>query len=196
MLLNEIKRQPIAGTDVMAILKGGMIKLLFQPGEEILPVGATLMINEGAMNNPKPEAIFGQYVINAIESGKIGIQKGKMMASMDELRVIVHGKGGHGAVNVIPDQVTLEGTFRTLDEIWRSDAHERMIKMACVIAESMGGHCDFKIDHGYPVLVNDPKLTGYVEAFSREYPGDENVVEVDFQIAAEDFAYYGQVTKA
>jgi amidohydrolase len=53
----------------------------------------------------------------------------------------------------------MEGTFRTLDEKWREEAHERKKKMATGIAESMGGSCDFTISKGYPYLVNDERLT-------------------------------------
>jgi amidohydrolase len=76
---------------------GGKIKLLFQPGEEVLPGGASLMIKEGALDNPKPGAIIGQHAMPRIETGKIGIRSGKHMASMDAVTVRVWGKGGHGA---------------------------------------------------------------------------------------------------
>jgi amidohydrolase len=98
-----------------------------------------------------------------------------------------------GAINVIPDQVYMEGTFRTLDEGWRSEAHIRMKKIAESIAESMGGHCDFTIVRGYPVLYNEENLTGEVQTLAREYLGSENVIEPDIWMAAEDFARYSQL---
>ncbi|HZI52118.1 MAG TPA: M20 family metallopeptidase, partial [Chitinophagaceae bacterium] len=76
---------------------GGIVKLIFQPGEEKLPGGASLMIKEGVLKNPVPDIVIGQHVSPLIEAGKIGIRKGKFMASMDEIFVTVHGKGGHGA---------------------------------------------------------------------------------------------------
>lgn len=220
---------------------GGTVKLIFQPGEEKLPGGASLMIAAGVLQNPAPQAIIGQHVMPMIPAGKVGFRPGKYMASTDELYVTVKGKGGHGAqpqqnidpvvitayiitalqqivsrmadpkmptvlsfgkviangaTNVIPDAVYLEGTFRTFDEKWRRDAHERMRKMAIGIAESMGGSCDFEVRVGYPFLVNEEKLTAAIRGYAEEFLGKENVLDLDVWLAAEDFAYYSQVTDA
>ena len=99
----------------------------------------------------------------------------------------------NGAINIIPSEVYVEGTFRAMDEMWRVEAHEKMIKIATGIAESMGGRCDFKISKGYPFLLNHPALTGNVKSYAEEYLGKENVVDLDIWMAAEDFAYYSQV---
>jgi amidohydrolase len=220
---------------------GGIVKFIFQPGEEKIPGGASLMIKDGVLENPKPDAIIGQHVNPGIDCGKIGIRGGRFMASMDEIFVTVRGKGGHGAqphqnidpvlitshiivamqqivsrmadpmlptvlsfgkliangaINVIPDEVYMEGTFRTLDDKWRDEAHLLMKKMAENLATSMGGSCDFNIVRGYPPLVNDEKLTGQVRTFAEEYLGKENVLDLDVWMAAEDFAYYSQAAKA
>lgn len=217
---------------------GGTVKLIFQPAEEKLPGGASLMIEEGVLENPRPHCVIGQHVMPSIECGKIGIRKGKLMASMDELLVTVKGKGGHGAqpqqnvdpvliashivialqqivsrmanpnnptvlsfgklmadgaVNVIPDRVYMEGTFRTLNESWRNEAHIQIKKMATGIAESMGGSCDFIINRGYPFLINEEKLTGQVGVFAEEYLGKENIIDPGTWMASEDFAYYSQL---
>jgi len=219
----------------------GTVKLIFQPAEERLPGGANLMIKEGVLENPKPQAVLGQHVMPLIESGKVGFRAGKYMASTDEIYVTVHGKGGHGAqpqqnidpvlitshiiialqsivsrvadpkipsvlsfgkviangaTNVIPNEVKLEGTFRTMDEEWRSKAHEKMKKMAEGIAEAMGGRCDFNIMRGYPFLINEEKLTASTRAHAEEYLGKENVLDLDIWMAAEDFAYFSQVADA
>ena len=76
----------------------GTVKLIFQPGEEKTPGGASLMIKDGVLENPTPQAIFGQHVMPLIETGKVGFRKGMYMASTDELYVKVIGKGGHGAM--------------------------------------------------------------------------------------------------
>ena len=220
---------------------GGTIKLIFQPAEEKLPGGASMMIKEGVLQNPKPSAVIGQHVMPLIEAGQVGFRSGKYMASTDEIYVTVHGKGGHGAqpqqnidpvlitshiivalqqivsrvadpkipsvlsfgkviangaTNVIPNEVYLEGTFRTMDEDWRSRAHEKMKKMAEGIAEAMGGTCDFNIVRGYPFLINEEKLTADVRAYAEDYLGKENVLDLDIWMAAEDFAYYSQVADA
>src|SRR5690606_40767242 len=76
---------------------GGTVKLIFQPGEEKLPGGASIMIREGVLQNPAPQAIIGQHVMPMIERGKVGFRSGKYMASTDEIYVHVLGKGGHAA---------------------------------------------------------------------------------------------------
>ncbi|MFD2145096.1 M20 metallopeptidase family protein [Mucilaginibacter antarcticus] len=76
---------------------GGTVKLIFQPAEERLPGGASLMIAEGVLENPKPQAVLGQHVMPLIDAGKFGFRSGQYMASTDELYVTVRGKGGHGA---------------------------------------------------------------------------------------------------
>lgn len=220
---------------------GGTVKLIFQPAEEKLPGGANMMIKEGVLENPKPDAVLGQHVMPLIETGKVGFRSGKYMASTDEIYVTVHGKGGHGAqpqqnidpvvitshiiialqqivsraadpkipsvlsfgkviangaTNVIPNEVYLEGTFRTMDEDWRAKAHEKMKKMAEGIAEAMGGSCDFNIVRGYPFLINEEVLTADARAYAEDYLGKENVLDLDIWMAAEDFAYYSQVSDA
>jgi amidohydrolase len=215
----------------------GTIKLVFQPGEEKLPGGASLMIADGVLNNPKVDVMIGQHVMPLLNTGNIGIRKGLYMASTDELYVTVKGKGGHGAIpnlavdsvliaahivvalqqivsrnanpamhsvlsfgkviaqgatNVLPDEVKMEGTFRTMDETWREEAHKRMIKMAQGIAESMGGSVDFEIKRGYPFLKNDELIAEICREAAEEYVGKEQVKPLDIWMAAEDFAYYSQ----
>jgi amidohydrolase len=99
----------------------------------------------------------------------------------------------NGAVNVIPDTVYMEGTFRTFNESWRDEAHVQIKKMATGIAESMGGSCDFIINRGYPFLINEEKLTAQVEVFAEEYAGKENIVDPGIWTASEDFAFYSQL---
>lgn len=76
----------------------GTIKLIFQPGEEKNPGGASLMIKEGVLENPKPHKIVGQHVMPLIPVGKVGFREGMYMASCDEIYLTVNGKGGHGAM--------------------------------------------------------------------------------------------------
>jgi amidohydrolase len=242
---HDVHTSSLLGTaKILSQLKdefAGTIKFIFQPAEEKLPGGASLMIQDGVLENPKPSAVIGQHVMPLIDCGKVGFRSGKYMASADEIYVTVHGKGGHGAqphqnidpvviashiiialqqivsrfadpklptvlsfgkitangaTNVIPNKVELEGTFRTLDEKWRQEAHVKMKKMAEGIAEAMGGSCDFNIMVGYPFLVNEEKLTANVRAYAEEYLGKENVEDLDIWMAAEDFAYYSQVADA
>jgi len=215
----------------------GTVKLIFQPAEERLPGGASIMIKEGVLENPKPESIFGQHVHPPLEVGKIGLRPGMYMASTDELHVTIKGRGGHGALpqdtvdpvvimahmitalqqvisrkanptmptvmtfgkitadgatNVIPAEVKLEGTFRTMDEKWRAEAHQQMKSIATGIVEGMGGTVDFNIVGGYPSLINDEELTKNAKAWAIEYLGAENVIDLPIRMTAEDFAYYSQ----
>lgn len=75
----------------------GTIKLIFQPGEERNPGGASLMIKEGVLEDPKPEAIFALHVHPGMEVGKFSFRKGMVMASADEIYITIKGKGGHAA---------------------------------------------------------------------------------------------------
>jgi amidohydrolase len=216
----------------------GTIKLIFQPAEERLPGGASIMIKEGVLENPKPHSILGQHVHPPLHVGKVGFRSGMYMASADELYLTIKGRGGHGALpqdcidpivitayiisalqqvvsrsanptipsvltfgkinstggatNVIPNEVKLEGTFRTMDEKWRKKAHKIMRKIAKGIAKGMGAACDFEIAKGYPALINDTELTIKAKQNAIAYLGEENVVDLPIRMTAEDFSYYSQ----
>ncbi len=75
----------------------GTIKLLFQPGEEKNPGGASYMIRDGALKNPVPQGIIGLHVHPGLNQGKLSFRKGRVMASADELYVSIKGPGGHAA---------------------------------------------------------------------------------------------------
>jgi len=75
----------------------GTVLLIFQPGEELLPGGAKLMLEEGALQKPKPQAIIAQHVTPELETGQIGFRAGNYMASNDELHLTINGRGGHAA---------------------------------------------------------------------------------------------------
>ena len=223
-ILNEIKDE-----------LNGTVKLIFQPAEEKLPGGATLMIADGVLENPRPNFIIGQHVMPFIETGKVGFRKGMYMASSDEIEIKVIGKGGHGAMphlcidpiaisaqiitslqqlisrvsmpiqpsvltigrieglgtyNVIPNEVTMLGTFRTLNEEWRTKAHIKIQEICENIAQSFGAIAEVKINKGYPHLFNNVELTTDLEQNAKQYLGSEKVEELTIWMAAEDFAYY------
>jgi len=239
---HDVHTSSLLGTaKILNELKGefeGTIKLIFQPGEEKLPGGASIMIKEGVLKNPKPMSIFGQHVHPPLEAGTIGIKGGKYMASTDEIYVTVTGEGGHGALpqncidpilitaniivslqqivsrhanptiptvltfgkinstggatNVIPNEVKVQGTFRTMNEKWRKEAHKKMKKMAEGIAKAMGGKCEFKLVKGYPFLVNNEALTERTKQRAIEYLGKSKVIDLPIRMTAEDFAYFSQ----
>lgn len=76
----------------------GRVKLIFQPGEEKHPGGASLMIRDGVLQDPVPDAIFAMHVYPHLPYGCIGYRAGQYMASADEIYITVKGKGGHAAL--------------------------------------------------------------------------------------------------
>lgn len=89
----------------------GTVKVVFQPGEERLPGGASIMIKEGVLQNPTVQTMTGQHVMPLIDAGKVGFRKGLYMASADEIYITIHGKGGHGAhphMNVDPIAISAQ----------------------------------------------------------------------------------------
>jgi len=97
-----------------------------------------------------------------------------------------------GAVNVIPDQVQLEGTFRTMNETWRKSAHRLIEQVASGIASSMGGSVQVEIRHGYPVLHNHEGITRFAQERAGHFLGKERVEEMEIRMTAEDFAWFAQ----
>lgn len=86
----------------------GTVKLIFQPGEEKNPGGASLMIRDGVLKNPAPSGIIGQHVMPLLPVGKVGFREGMYMASSDEIYLNVVGKGGHaGAPELLVDPVVI-----------------------------------------------------------------------------------------
>lgn len=216
---------------------GGTVLLVFQPGEEKAPGGASMLLKEGALSDPRPDLIVAQHVLPSLESGRLGFREGVYMASSDELYMELTGTGGHaalphkttdiilvashiitalqqivsrhakasvptvltfgrliadGAVNVIPSSLQVEGTFRTMDETWRKEAHRRMSDMAKAIAKSMGAGCTFEIVPGYPVVENDPAVTRSARKAASEYLGEDKVGDLEIRMTAEDFAFYAR----
>ena len=88
--------------------------------------------------------------------------------------------------------VNIEGTFRTMDEIWRAQAHHKMKEIANNIALQMGGGCEYNIVNGYPFLVNNPELTTKAILAAQEYLGKEHVEELPLRMTAEDFSFFTQ----
>lgn len=221
---------------------GGWVKLLFQPGEEVAPGGASKMIADGVLANPTPDFILGQHVHPPLEVGKIGMRAGLYMASSDELYLTIKGRGGHGALphntvdpiaitaqvitalqqlvsrqadptlpsvltfghiastggatNIIPQEVKLKGTFRTLDEAWRQEALRRLQQMATGIASAMGATAELNIVSGYPFLHNDEAVTRKAFSQAQQYMGEDNVVALPIRMSSEDFAWYSQQVPA
>ncbi len=225
-ILNTLKSQ-FAGT----------ILLIFQLGEERIPGGAKLMMDDGLFSEYTPELIIGQHVYPELPAGEIGMRPGSYMASSDEIFITVKGKGGHAALphntvdtvlmaaqivvslqqivsriiptqipsvlsfgnivcnsvmNVIPETVELQGTFRIMDEEWRYNVHEKIKAIANSIAYGMGGSCEIDIKIGFPSLTNNPELTLSSKEAAKQLLEDTKVHDLDIRMTAEDFAWYAQ----
>lgn len=103
---------------------------------------------------------------------------------------------GDGAMNIIPKEVKIEGTFRTMNEEWRAKAKELIKKIATSIAENHGAKCKVNIIDGYPFLKNDIKYTQHLKEIAQESLGKENIIDLDIRMTTEDFAYYSQIMKS
>jgi amidohydrolase len=215
----------------------GEVLFLFQPGEELIPGGARLMMEEGIFNEREPDLIIAQHVLPEMEAGHVGFRPGIYMASSDEIYITVKGKGGHGAlrqqvrdpilmashilislqdmvnrkapeniptvlsfgkvvadgaVNVIPDDVFLEGTFRTMNENWRKEAHLLIQKVCEDITSAMGGSAKVEIRSGYPVLHNNEQIARESKKLATKLLGKRSVEDMDIRMTAEDFAWFTQ----
>lgn len=215
----------------------GTVLGLFQPGEEVNPGGASLVLKEEPFAEFDVAAVIGEHVEPELPTGTVGFRAGKYMASSDEVRITVRGQGGHaalphrlkdpvvaaaamisafqqiagrnadprvptvfsigrviadGATNVIPDTVEMEGTLRTFEERWRSDARDRIRAIAAGTAAAYGVEAGVDISVGYPCVVNDASLVALGRSVCTGLLGQEAVVKLGLRPTAEDFGYYTQ----
>lgn len=216
----------------------GNVKLFFQPGEEY-PGGALPMIEEGAMENPKVDAVMGLHVgtiSKDVEKGKIGVCYGPMMASMDRILIKIKGKGAHGAYpelsvdpisvsaevisalqriisrekkaidpavlsicriqggfnqNIIPDEVELEGTVRTVNNETREMIAKRIDEITKGITSAMRADYELQYDFKYPPLINSEEFTKiFVESAKKIIPEEDIYVMKYPVMGGEDMAYF------
>ena len=220
----------------------GTIKFIFQPAEEGPPPGedggAGLMVQEGVLENPKVEVIFGMHIQSISPLGRITYRPGGMMAASDWFTIKVKGKQSHGAApwmgidpiaisaqiinglqtivsrqteltkeaavisvgrinagireNIIPEEVVMAGTIRTLDNDMRTKIHEKIKLTATKIAESGGATAEVSIVNKTPVTYNDPELTEKMVGSLQKAAGKENVMRINAVTGAEDFAFFQQ----
>ena len=215
----------------------GTVMFIFQPAEEgaddrSRAWGAEGMLQDGAFNNPKPDAVFGLHVMPGT-AGLLGWQKGGATASSDTLHLTVKGVQTHGAMpwmgkdpvtvageivvalqtipsrqmnssrapaivsigsihggvrsNVIPGEVTMEGTIRTLDPTQREDFLARITRIAKLTAEASGLEAQVDIEHGYGVTYNNPDL---VEQMLPSLKRVSTTEQLPATLASEDFSYF------
>ncbi len=218
----------------------GTVVFIFQPAEEGPPAGeeggASLMVKEGVMDNPKIDAIFGIHINSGTEIGKIRYKSGSVMAASDWFSIKVKGKQTHGSQpwsgidpimvassiiqglqtivsrqsnltkapvvitvgkinsgireNIIPEDLTMAGTIRTLDEGMQKDVHAKIKLTAEKIAESFGAKAEVTIDKKTPITYNTPQLVDQMLPSLEKAIGKENVIASEWTTGAEDFAEY------
>ncbi|MCE2734816.1 MAG: amidohydrolase [Flammeovirgaceae bacterium] len=190
----------------------GTIKFIFQPAEEGPPAGeeggANLMVKQGVLDNPKVDVIFGLHVSAITKLGLITYRPAGTMAASDWFMIKVYGEQSHGSApkeaavitvgriqagireNIIPEYAEMAGTIRTLDTDMQDKIHEKIKLTATKIAEASGARAEVTIDKKTPVTYNDPELTEKMVASLQKAAGEGNVVRINAQTGAEDFAYY------
>ncbi|MDF7814290.1 amidohydrolase [Hymenobacter sp. YC55] len=218
----------------------GTIKFIFQPAEEgSLPGvvgGARLMVQEGVLDNPKVDAVFGLHINAQTEVGTLKYRPEGTMAAADVFTIKVKGKSAHGAYpwlavdpvvtaaqivtglqtivsrqteltedaavltvgmihggvrnNIIPDQVELTGTIRTLDKDMQQKIWAAIRRTATNIAASAGATAEVDIVNYAPITYNDPRLTERMLPTLQRVAGPSHVVLQKAVTGAEDFAYF------
>ena len=214
----------------------GTVLFMFQPGEEGF-AGARFMLEEGllATVEDRPSGAFAMHVNTWTRTGMVLHRKGPQLASDDEVRVTVRGRGGHASAphlsydpipvaaeivlatqtaitrrinvfdpgvitfatvdagtthNVIPETALLVGTIRAVSDSTRRELHALINRVVPGIAAAHDVEAEVEIDMGYPVTVNDPDHTTWVDTVARDTLGDDQVVWMDSPVmGAEDWGY-------
>ncbi len=218
----------------------GTIVFLFQPAEEGAPPGekggAGLMVEEGVLDNPKAEVVFGLHINAQTEVGMIRFKPGGTMAAADKFTITVKGKQTHGSTpwtgidpitvaaqivqglqmivarqtdltkepavisvgkitggvrhNIIPEEVEMIGTIRTLDSQMQDLIHEKIKQTATNIAEASGATAVVEIERGVPVTFNSLELTQAMGPTMKRVAGEDNVVLTRAITGSEDFSFF------
>jgi amidohydrolase len=212
----------------------GTVRFMFQPGEEGFH-GARFMIEEGVLDEPNVDAVFGLHVTPNAPSGVISTRGGPIMAAPDVIDIRVVGKGGHASSpylandpmpvaaeivtalqvfatrridtfdpvvititkmragttsNVIPEEVVMQGTLRSVSERSRRKALDGIARIAHHIAVAHEMEATVATEEGYPVTVNDHDFVRFTEGVTKRLLGDKGYFEMPAPVmGAEDFSY-------
>ncbi|HEX8163800.1 MAG TPA: amidohydrolase [Pyrinomonadaceae bacterium] len=155
--------------EVLSKMRGemnGSVKFIFQPAEEGAPPGeeggATLMIKEGALDNPRPAAIFGLHTEPNVQAGQIGYHSGPAMASSDTFSIVVKGRASHGAQpqNGIDSVVVASQCVLALQNI-RSRRIDPLEPLVITVGTINGGT-------RFNVIAGEVKMTGTMRTLNNE----------------------------
>ncbi len=141
----------------------GTVKLIFQPGEERNPGGASYMIREGVLENPKPAGIIGLHVHPGLDEGKLSFRKGRVMASADEIYITIRGKGGHAAApNLTADTILIASHLIVgLQQIISRNRNP--------LTPSVLSICSIQGGHTTNVIPSEVKLMGTFRAMDEQW---------------------------
>ncbi|MFC1606503.1 M20 family metallopeptidase [Candidatus Latescibacterota bacterium] len=213
----------------------GMVKLIFQPDEEG-GTGAKKMVDAGVLESPRPDVIFALHDWPGFPVGTVGYRFGPVLASVNSMKIVVKGKGTHGAlphagidpvtisariidglqlirsrmidpldpivisvctihggsaVNVIPDEVILGGTIRTVKPETQTRVLELIELMAVDTARASGGDATVTFPGSFPPTVNDDKATAFARDVIADNLGKDHAHEVTTtSMGGEDFSHY------
>ena len=212
---------------------GGRVKFLFQPGEEGR-AGGRLMVEEGALDDPRVDLVIAGHVYPAMASGTIGTHTGPTMGSGDKFFVTLRGVSSHAAyphnsrdpilaaghiitalqsivarnvnpfdsavvsvtqmeagvaINIVPEEVRLSGTIRTIHPEVREMVKTRVADTIRGIASAFGVEAEVDLQEGYPVLMNHGGATALIEKVGGEILGEGNVLPAPLSLGSEDFAF-------
>jgi hippurate hydrolase len=141
----------------------GTVKLIFQPGEERNPGGASIMIREGVLESPKPSCIVGMHVNPQLETGKLSFRGGKVMASADEIYITVSGKGGHAAAPHNTTDVILVASHIVVG------LQQIVSRKNSPFSPSVLSICAFNGGYTTNVIPNEVKLMGTFRAMDEQW---------------------------
>jgi hippurate hydrolase len=215
----------------------GTALCVFQPGEERSPGGANLMLKEGLFDDLEPDFVIKQHAYADLPAGMVGFNMGTIMASADEVHIIVKGQGGHGALphelndtvlaasqiivamqqlvsrranpfnpmvlsfgkfsadgatNVIPNEVTLAGSLRCMQEGERNKMLQLIPQIAIDTAAAYGCSCEVELPQGYPSVISHEQITELMRKMTIDFLGEERVSEFPKRMTADDFGFFSQ----
>ena len=141
----------------------GTVKLIFQPGEERNPGGASYMINEGALDNPRPQGIIALHVHPGLNVGKVSFRKGRVMASADEIYITIRSKGGHAAApHLTADTILIASQLIV--------SLQQIISRNCnPLSPSVLSICSIQGGHTTNVIPSEVKLMGTFRAMDESW---------------------------
>jgi amidohydrolase len=233
----------MATAEVLSKLKNelkGTVKFIFQPAEEGVPIGeeggAKLMVEEGVLEDPKVDVIFGLHIWSTTNVGTLEYKPEGIMAASQRFVIKVKGQQSHGSkpwggidpivisaqiinglqtiisrdteltkepavitvgmirgglrYNIIPEEVEMIGTIRTLDYDMQKKLNDEMERRVKTIAEAFGGEATIEISTTAPLTYNDAELTAKSVPVLQKVAGKENVNLIKAVTGAEDFSYF------